>query len=171
VIQIPEGPEDGDIDLGPAAAQRDPASGTAASESTSEGLVGVRQDCRNVGSEVNVLSENGSTRPARIVHIQSDEHAMGLVAVDYLDDIGGSEVGLPLARISIEVEADHTGVVDSPQTTTTAASAALAGLAAAADALPLLMPPPKQLPLLLSLMLMPLPPPPLKFCIDLLTDF
>jgi hypothetical protein len=37
VIQIPEGPEDGDIDLGPAAAQRDPASGTATSEASSEG--------------------------------------------------------------------------------------------------------------------------------------
>jgi hypothetical protein len=57
-----------------------------------------------------------------------------LVAVDFLGDIiGGSEVGFPYARITIEVEADHTGAVDSPQTTT-AKRGTLAGLSAAADA-------------------------------------
>ena len=56
------------------------------------------------------------------------------MAVEYLDDIGGLEADLPIARITIEIEADHTGVIDAPHTTTEAATASLAGLAAAAQA-------------------------------------
>ena len=56
------------------------------------------------------------------------------MAVEYLDDIGGLEADLPIARITIEIEADHTGIIDAPHTTTEAATASLAGLAAAAQA-------------------------------------
>ena len=56
------------------------------------------------------------------------------MAVEYLGDIGGLEADLPIARITIEIEADHTGIIDAPHTTTEAATASLAGLAAAAQA-------------------------------------
>jgi hypothetical protein len=132
VVEVQDDPED--VDLGPAAAQRDPAD-LDHTGAPPAGSLGVRQDARQVGSIVEVISDgDGTLRPARITNIEGNANADALVAVEYLDDIGGLEAGIPLARITIEVEADHTGIIDAPHTTTEAATASLAGLAAAAQA-------------------------------------
>ena len=132
VVEVQDDSED--VDLGPAAAQRDPA-GQDPPGAHPAGSLGVRQDARQIGSIVEVISDvNGTLRLARITHIEGNANADALVAVEYLDDIGGLEADLPIARITIEIEADHTGVIDAPHTTTEAATASLAGLAAAAQA-------------------------------------
>lgn len=128
VIQVPPDADEQEEDLGPAAAQRAPAGAPLATAP-----IGVRQDGRQVGAEVLVLSEGqGAPRPGRITAIVPGP----LVQLRYLDDdsIGND---IPLERVFIEVECDHTGVVDAgdaqPHAAARDAQDGLAGLAQTAQ--------------------------------------
>ena len=134
VIQVPEDPEEDDEDLGPAAAQRAPAADEpAATAPPQRDPLSVRRDARQVGAEVTVLPDGqGAPRPGRISAIVANAGAGPLVALQYLDDNSVVD-GIPLHRIFIEVETDHTAVVDAgvaqPHEAARDAQAGLAGLA------------------------------------------
>jgi hypothetical protein len=128
VIQVPPDADEQEEDLGPAAAQRAPAGAPVATAPIS-----VRQDGRQVGAEVFVLSEGqGAPRPGRITAIVPGP----LVQLRFLDDDSIGD-GIPLERVFIEVECDHTGVVDAgdaqPHAAARDAQDGLAGLAQTAQ--------------------------------------
>ena len=115
VIQVDEDPAE-DCDIGPAAAQRDPAVAPAPYAPPQHDPLGIRPYCRQLGAEVSVHPVEALVvpRPARITAVVAGAAgaATALVQVIYLDD-GSIADGIPLERVFVDVETDHTGVVDA----------------------------------------------------------
>ena len=139
VIQVTEEPND-DEDKGPAEEQRVPGEAPAATTNPSHGYdpLSVRRDARQVGAEGTVLQDGQDVpRLARVTAIVGGVANAGpLVQVEYLDDnsIGDS---ISLENVFIDVETEHTGVVDAgdaqPHNAARDAQAGLTDLAQAAQ--------------------------------------